>query len=80
MTLDTIGKGLFFSKIFLEKMLEFSSCHEVFGFGVKIVLVLLLKYCSAEKQGGKKNVVESISFNNFEIVFILLKKAVIVQI
>ena len=67
------------SKVFSKKILKLRLCNCVLGFEATLMLMLLLNYCSAKKQGSKKNTIRPIGLSNFEIVFTLLAKAVAIQ-
>ena len=48
-------------KVFLKKNFELFSHHCIFGFRIMLLLILLLNYCFAKKQGGKKDLILFIS-------------------
>lgn len=73
---DTFSKNLIISKVFLQKILEFSLRYSFFGLKVVFMLMPLLYHCFVEKQGGKKDSSKHISPNNFEIIFALLAKTI----
>ena len=67
-------------KVLLEEILKLRPHHQVFGFKVTLMLMLLLNYCFAEKQGSKKDAVGPVGPSSFEMIFTLLVKAVTVQV
>lgn len=80
LTADAIGKDPIVSKIILKKILKVSPCHQVFAFEIMLIVMLLLNYSFAKKQSGKKDLIRLIGLKNFEIIFILLIKVVVVQV
>lgn len=67
-------------KVFWEKVVELYPRHEVFGLGATSMLVSLLDYQSTKKQRNKKDLVGLFGPSGFEMVFILLAKAITVKI
>ena len=76
LTKNAINKSLIIFKIFLKKVLEFSLHYQIVGFKATFILMLLLNHHFAKKQGRKKDLIRLISFNNFKIIFTLLKKLI----
>ena len=77
---NTINKSPIISKIFLKKIIEFFLHYQIFSFEAMLLLVLLLDYCLAEKQGGKKDSIWLISSSGFKIIFTLLVKTIVIKI
>lgn len=67
-------------KVFLEKVFELHLYYQIFGFKVIFMLMPLLNHWFAKKWGGKRVLIEFISFSNFKVVFILLSEPVIILI
>ena len=66
------------SKVFSKEILELRPRHRVLGFKATLMLMLLLDHCSAEKRSGEKDAIGPVGLSSFEIIFILLAKAVAV--
>ena len=75
---NAISKYSIIFKVLLEKILEFFLRHQIFGFRTTVLLVLLLNYCSVEKQDGKKNLIWPIGLSGFKMVFTLLVKLIVI--
>lgn len=73
---NNVGKLSVVSKDFSEEILELSLCCLFFCFKITFILVLLLNYYSSEKQNDKKDLIESVSSCNFEMIFTLLTEPV----
>ena len=54
---NAISKNPIISKVCLEKILEFLLRHQILGLKAMFLLVLLLNYFPAKKQGGKKDLI-----------------------
>ena len=78
LTKDVVSKNSIISKVFLKKILEFFLYHRIFGLKATLLLVLLLKYCLIEKQGGKKDLLQPIGSTGFEMVLILLEETIVI--
>ena len=76
---DAVSKNPIISKVCLEKILEFPPCYRILGLKAILLLVLLLDYYSAEKQGGKKNLIWPISSSGFKIIFIPLVEIIAIK-
>lgn len=70
------SKSLINSKFFSKQVFELSLQHCLLGFRAMFILMLVLNHHSAKKQGNKRDLVWLISLNSFEMVFILLAKAI----
>lgn len=66
------------AKILLKKVLDLGSHYWVLGFKVVFILISLFNNCSTKKQGGKKDSVWFIGFNDFEMVFLLVAEIVVI--
>ena len=76
---DIVRESQIIFMIFLKKILEFFSHHQIVGLRAIFLLMPLLNYYSAEKQDGKKDLVRLISPSSFKIVFILLVETIVVS-
>lgn len=73
---DIVSKNSIVSKVFLEKILKLSLCYQVFCFERTFMLMPALNQHFMEKQDSKKNLVEPVGTNDFEIIFTLLVKII----
>lgn len=72
----TVIKSSIIFKVFLEKILKLSLCHQFLAFEATFILILLLNHYSVEKQGGIKDFVRLVGPSGFKIFFILLAKTI----
>ena len=77
---DTVSKNLIISKVCLEKILEFFLRYRILSLRAMLLLVLLLDHYSAEKRGGKKDLIWPIGLGGFEIVFTLLAETIAIEV
>ena len=75
---NAVSKSPIVFKVFLEKILEFFLCHQIFDVKTTLLLMLLLNYCSVKKQSNKKDCIWSIGSSGFKIIFILLVETIAV--
>ena len=80
LTIDTVCKGSIFSKICPEKTLKFCPSNWNFFRRAMFMLMPLLDPYTTKKWSGKKDTIGLIRSGSFKVVFILLTKAVTVQV
>lgn len=80
MAADNIGEGSIIFKVFLEKILKLGLYYQIFGFKVIFILMSLVQHYSVEKRDGKKDEIRLVGPSSFEIIFVLLAKAIIIQV
>lgn len=78
LAIDAVSKGSVVFKILLWKILKFGLYYWVFCFRATIIQMLFLNHYSIEKWGSKKDAIGLFGSINFEIIFILLAKVVVV--
>lgn len=77
---SVVGEGPVVFMVLSEEILELGPRHRFLDFGATFMLVPLLNYYSAEKRGGKKDLVGPVSPNGFKVIFILLIELVAIQV
>ena len=73
---NAVNKNSIVSKIFLEKTLKFFLRYWFLSLKTTVLLMALLNHCFIKKQSGQKDLIWSISFGGFEMVFLFLVETI----
>lgn len=79
LAIDTVCKSLIVFKVYLEEILKFYPSDRGFFYKAMFMLMPFLGHYTMQKQGSTRDVVGPIGSSGFEVVLILLTKAIPVQ-